>query len=80
MKKLMILGGLLGFSIGIVFGVVQGSAWPSIVWKACAATLGAGLLVRWWGGVWTRSLRESFEQRANEAAAAIPATVATPKH
>ena len=63
MKKLMIIGGLMGFLIGIVFGLAYGSAWPFIIWRASVATLGAGLLMRWWGGVWVRSLQESYSER-----------------
>lgn len=74
MKKLMILGGLLGFLIGLVFGLVQGSSWPSIVWKASVATLLAGLLVRWWGRIWVRSLHESYEARLHPPS--VPAAAA----
>jgi hypothetical protein len=60
MKKLMMLGGLLGFSTGLVFGLACGSSWPSVIWRASVAALGAGWLIRWWGRVWVRSLREGF--------------------
>ena len=69
MKKLMMLGGLLGFSIGLVFGLAYGSSWPSIIWRASVATLCAGWLIRWWGGVWVRSLRDGYaESLASESA------------
>lgn len=58
MKKLMILGGLLGFSIGLGFGLAHGSSWPSVLWRASVASFCAGWLSRWWGGIWVRSLRE----------------------
>jgi hypothetical protein len=63
MKRLMILGGLMGFCIGVAFGLVQGSAWPSILWRACAATYAAGLLMRWWGRVWIQGLQQSYQER-----------------
>jgi hypothetical protein len=62
MKKLMMLGGLLGFSTGLVIGLACGASWPSVMWRASVAALGAGWLVRWWGGVWVRSLREGFAE------------------
>ena len=70
MKKLMIMGGLIGFLIGIIFGLMQGVGWPALLWRASISSLSAGLLLRWGGGVWIRSLQESCAQRlAAEAAA-----------
>jgi hypothetical protein len=63
MRAWMILGGFMGFLIGILFGLAQGSAWPSVIWKASVATLLAGLLMRWWGRVWINSIRDSHRQR-----------------
>lgn len=69
MKKLMMMGGLLGFLIGIVFGLAQGVTWPELFLRASVAALAAGLLLRWWGRVWIRGLQESCDQRmATEAA------------
>jgi hypothetical protein len=70
MKKLMMLGGLLGFSTGLGFGLANGSSWPSVIWRASVAALCAGWLIRWWGGVWVRSLSESYAD--NLAAAPAP--------
>jgi hypothetical protein len=64
MKKFMITGGLAGFAIGIVFGLVQQSSWPSVIWRASVAALGAGLLMRWWGGIWCRSLQQAYQEHA----------------
>ena len=77
MKKLMIMGGLIGFLIGIVFGLIQGVPWPALFWRASIATLTAGLLLRWCGGVWIRGLHESQTQR--HAAEAAAAALAAPK-
>ena len=66
MKKFMIAGGLLGFLIGLVFGLVQQSSWPSVLWKASVATFCAGLLFRWWAGVWVESI---YAVRLQKAAA-----------
>lgn len=59
----MILGGLIGFSIGISFGVAQGSAWPAVVWRASVAAFLAGVILRWWGQVWVKSLRQANQER-----------------
>jgi len=77
MKKLMIMGGLMGFLIGIVFGLIQGVAWPALFWRASIATLTAGMVLRWCGGVWIRGLQESQAQRL--AAEAEASALAAPK-
>jgi hypothetical protein len=59
----MILGGLIGFSIGITLGTAQGSSWPGVLWRASVAAFLAGVVLRWWGGVWARSLQESQRER-----------------
>ncbi len=66
MKHLMILGGFVGFAIGIAFGVAQGSAWPNVLWRASVAALLAGVVLRWWGRVWLDSLAEARRERAAE--------------
>lgn len=69
MKPLMILGGLLGFGIGVSVGLVQQSDWPSILWRSALAAYGAGMLMRWWGGVWLKGLNEVGEERLAAARA-----------
>lgn len=68
MKMLMILGGLLGFGIGISLGLVRQSDWTSMLWRSALAAYGAGLLMRWWGSIWMRGLREVGEERLVAAA------------
>jgi len=63
MKLLMILGGLVGFVIGITFGIAQESAWPSVIWRASIGAYVAGMLMRWWGRVWVRGLQEAHYER-----------------
>lgn len=63
MKAFMILGSLVGFLIGSSFGLAGQSSWPTALWHACAAALGAGVLTRWWAGVWIQGLQESLRQR-----------------
>ena len=65
MKKLMIMGGLLGFLIGITVGLAQNSSWPSILWRSRAAALAAGFLLRWWGSVW-HHFAEAYQQKLRQ--------------
>ena len=66
----MILGGMTGFAIGVGFGVAQGGAWPSILWRASVAACVAGLMLRWWGNVCLNSLRQARRERVAQAARA----------
>lgn len=73
----MIIGGLLGFAIGMALGATtEGSDAATMLWRACVAGVAGGFLLRWWGRVWVRCLREAHAQRlASEeisAAAAVP--------
>ena len=70
----MILGGLIGFLIGISFGVAQGSAWPAVIWRASIATFLAGFLMRWWGGFWIKSLQQAQRERLDAESEPAPAT------
>lgn len=58
----MITGGLAGFLIGMAFGLAQQSAWPTVLLRASVSTLCAGLLFRWWAGIWIRSIQEAFQE------------------
>ena len=75
MKSLMILGGLIGFGIGLLFGWIRDNSWSSMLFRACVATYLAGLLLRWWGRVWVKSLEEMLHER-QAAATAKPAPAA----
>ena len=63
MKLLMILGGLVGFVIGITFGIAHESPWPSVIWRASIGAYVAGIMMRWWGRVWVRGLQEAHHER-----------------
>ena len=64
MKLMMMLGGLIGFGIGVFFGVLQENSWATTLWQAAVAAYIAGLLMRWWGRVWLVSFKEvQIEQR-----------------
>ncbi|MFO1497075.1 MAG: hypothetical protein U1G07_01535 [Verrucomicrobiota bacterium] len=79
MKKFMIAGGLLGFAIGLVFGYVQNSSWPLMIWRASVASVCGGLLLRWWARVWVNSLHEIYQQKlAAEAKLAEAASAGLP--
>ena len=62
MRKFMIAGGLAGFSIALTFGYAQQGAWPIVIWRASVAACCAGLLFRWWAGVWIQSVQDAREQ------------------
>ena len=68
MKLLMILGGLVGFGIGLTFGWVGDNTWPGMLWRGCVAAYLAGLLLRWWGRVWIRNLEQALRDRQTPAA------------
>ena len=78
MKKLMILGGMLGFGIGATFGRLQEASDATILWRACVSALVSGLLLRWWGRLWLNNLRESLTEQMRrqrqQMAASQPAT------
>jgi hypothetical protein len=78
MKLLMIWGGLIGFGIGILAGLAQGCAWPELFWRASVAALVAGVVLRWWGRVWLRSLQASRRERALQSSQAQAAPAPSP--
>ncbi len=67
MKLLMILGGLFGFLMGMVLGIIQDCAWPNVFWRASVAALLAGVVMRWWGRIWIRSLLQAHRERDAES-------------
>ena len=66
MKKLMLLGGMLGFGIGAIFGRLQEASDSTILWRSCVAALAAGLLMRWWGRLWITNLKDTLAEQAGE--------------
>ena len=63
MKSLMILGGLMGFGMGLLFNWAEQGAWPSCLWHACVAAYVACMLMRWWGNAWRKSLEASLNEQ-----------------
>ena len=66
MKSLILLGGLIGFGIGVGFGLMREKSLPSIMLHACVAMYASAMLMRWWGRVWIRSLRRSNEEHRHD--------------
>lgn len=69
MKKLMIMGGLMGFAMAALIGMAQNSSWSSILWRASVAAMAAGFLMRWWGQVWMKGLAEAYQEKLAAAEA-----------
>lgn len=72
MKKMMIMGGFLGFGLGVVTGLVKEISWPAMFLRACVTALFSGLLFRWWGRVWIGGLKDSLAQAAANAKNGAP--------
>jgi hypothetical protein len=71
MKLLMLLGGALGFGIGLFCSRIQENSWPYCLWHASLAAYAGGWLMGWWGRAWQQSLRDSALERATRSAAAL---------
>ena len=67
MKLLLLIGGILGFGIGMAFSWAQASSWPSCLWHACLAAYLAGLMLRWWGRAWRRNLEIALSDDQSQA-------------
>jgi hypothetical protein len=79
MKLLMILGGCIGFAVGVSFSWASQSGWPSVLWRAGVAAYLGGLLMRWWGRMWVKCLREVLLERQAAAIRAEEQQAATSK-
>ena len=62
MKFLVLIGGIIGFGIGILFGWAFESPYPSILWKSCMAAYVSGWLMKWWGSLWAKSLKKALRE------------------
>ena len=74
MKSLMLIGGLLGFGIGLAFSWAESADWPACLWHGCLAAYLTALLMRWWGSAWRKSLEEAMHERQSAAASAAYST------
>jgi hypothetical protein len=78
MRALLLIGGLLGFGIGLLFSWAEASSWPACLWHASLAAYLTGLLVRWWGGAWRKNLEDALREQQSVAAAAAAAAPSIP--
>jgi hypothetical protein len=78
MKSLMLVGGVLGWGVGVGASFSQGNPWSACFWHGCLAAYLSALLMRWWGRAWRKSLQQSLQER-EEAEHAITPAVVTPK-
>ncbi len=62
-KTLMLLGALTGFGIGIGFGLARQGDSKWVFLKACIAAYIAALMMRWWGRIWIRSIKEMHQEK-----------------
>jgi hypothetical protein len=74
MKLLTLLGGVLGFGIGLFCSRIQENSWPCCLWHASLAAYAGGWLLGWWGRAWQQNLKNSTVERATRS----PAPLATP--
>ena len=72
MKILLLIGALLGFSIGLLFSWAEQSSAAACLWHACLAAYLTAILMRWWGDAWRRSLVEAVRERRAKQEAATP--------
>ncbi len=63
MRLLLLIGGLLGFGIGLLVSWAEESSAPACLWHACLAAYLTALLMRWWGGAWRRNLVDALRER-----------------
>jgi hypothetical protein len=78
MKSLLLVGGILGWGVGMGFSFIQGNSLPACLWHGCLAAYFSALLMRWWGRAWRKSLAQSLQEREEAENAVLPA-VTTPK-
>ena len=72
MKLLMLIGGLLGFSIGLLFSWAEESSGSTALWHACLAAYLSATLFRWWAGAWRKNLAEALRERQSKPASFNP--------
>jgi hypothetical protein len=63
MRLLLIIGGIVGFGIGLLLNWSDQSAWPSALWRACLTAYAAAILMKWWGSAWRKNLENALRER-----------------
>ncbi|MCX7916195.1 MAG: hypothetical protein N3A53_07830 [Verrucomicrobiae bacterium] len=59
MKLWLLLGAVLGFTLGVGFGLVHGKSLEAVVVQSCVMLYAGAWLMRWWGRGWEKAWRES---------------------
>lgn len=71
MKLLLVIGGGLGFLIGLLLSWAEQSSPPACIWHACVAAYLTALLMRWWGATWRRGLIASLRERQGSSSGSM---------
>jgi hypothetical protein len=66
MKSLLLIGGLLGFSAGLLLSWADECSWPACLWHASLAAYLTSLLMRWWGSAWRKNLAAALEEAQSQ--------------
>ena len=69
MKRMMLTGAMVGMGMGFGLGWVRQIPLAEAFVHGCVAAYCGGLLMRWWGRIWFRGLREAYEERLAAAIA-----------
>lgn len=59
MKLWLLIGAMLGFGLGLGFGLVRDKTLGAVVLQSCVMLYLGAWLMRWWGRGWERAWRES---------------------
>jgi len=65
MKSLMLIGGFLGFALGITFSLIQRESLQACLGHGCLAALLAGLLLSCWGLACRKNRADVASDRQN---------------
>lgn len=78
---MLMLGGFIGFGTGVILGVVQSGSWQDLIWKSAIAAYLGGLLMRWWGNLWVKCIKDSetLKRNAQQAITSTKTQEATAK-
>jgi hypothetical protein len=71
----LLAGGLLGFSIGLLFSWAEESTGAACLWHACLAAYLTAVLMRWWGQAWRRGLVDALRERQAKAETITPSLI-----
>jgi hypothetical protein len=74
MKSLLLVGGLLGFGVGIAVSLNQADSWATSLWHGSVAAYVSAILMRWWGRAWRRNLEQALQEREDTPTPLLPST------